>query len=207
MLTLYYAKGTAALAPHILLEELGTPYEARKIDFRENEQRSPDYLSVNPKGRVPALITEHGTLTETPAILYYLAQTHPKADMAPTDPFGLAVAQAFNVYLSATVHINHAHKMRGARWCDDEAAHRAMAAKVPETMTESARMIEEHYLKGPYVLGERYSICDPYLFVIERWMEADGADLSGCPNLRAHFEMMSARPAVQRVMELHGGRR
>ena len=76
MLTFYYATNTCALASHIALEEAGATYETRWIDFAAAEQTKPDYLKINPKGRVPALVTERGVLTETPAILAYIAQTH-----------------------------------------------------------------------------------------------------------------------------------
>jgi len=109
MFRLYYAPSTCALATHIALEEVGTPYEAVLIDFRSQSQRSPEYLAVNPKGRVPALVTESGTLTETPALLWFVAQRFPKAELAPlSDPFALAQIQEFNSYLCSTVHVAHA---------------------------------------------------------------------------------------------------
>ncbi len=96
MLTFYYATNTCALASHIALEEAGTDYEARWIDFGAAEQTKPDYLKINPKGRVPSLMTERGVLTETPAILAYVAQTHAAAQLAPLDdPFAFAELQSF----------------------------------------------------------------------------------------------------------------
>jgi glutathione S-transferase len=83
MFRLYYAPGTCALATHIALEEAGAPYEAILVDFRSQSQRSPEYLAVNPKGRVPALVTESGTLTETPALLCFVAQRFPNAELGP----------------------------------------------------------------------------------------------------------------------------
>jgi len=116
MFRLYYAPSMCALATHIALEEVGAPYEAVLVDFRSQSQRSPEYLSVNPKGRVPALVTENGTLTETPALLWFVAQRFPKAELAPlSDPFALAQIQEFNSYLCSTVHVAHAHRMRGGR--------------------------------------------------------------------------------------------
>jgi len=203
MITLYYAKGTAALAPHILLEDANADYKAQLVDFSKQEQQSPEYLATNPKGRVPTLETPQGLLTETPAILAYIAQTHSNANLAPTDPFEFATAQAFNIYLAATVHVAHAHKMRGHRWSDDPAAHQSMTAKVAENMTECARMIETHYFKGPWVLGDNYSICDPYLFVISQWMPGDGVNLNDFPAIKEHFDAMKNRAAVQAVLELH----
>ncbi|MEM6666178.1 MAG: glutathione S-transferase family protein [Pseudomonadota bacterium] len=203
MTTLYYAKGTAAVAPHIMLEEIGTPYTLERLDFANKDQTSDAYLKVNPKGRVPALLTDKGILTETPAILAYLAQMYPDTGLLPADPFDFAEAQAFNTYLAATVHVNHAHKQRGHRWSDDPATYPAMQAKVTENMTECARMIEAHYFKGPWVMGEQYTLCDPYLFVVNRWIVADGVDMAAFPKLTAHTHAMWQRPAVKAIMPLH----
>ncbi|HEX3990747.1 MAG TPA: glutathione S-transferase N-terminal domain-containing protein, partial [Acetobacteraceae bacterium] len=97
MLRLYYAPGTCALATHIALEEAGASYEAVKVDFGAQAQRSPEYLALNPKGRVPALVTDNGILTETPALLCFVAQQFPAAELAPlSDPFVLAQIQDFN---------------------------------------------------------------------------------------------------------------
>src|ERR687886_1496416 len=99
MLKLFYAVGTCALASHITLEEAGAEYETVRLDFAAGDQRKPEYLKVNPKGRVPALITDRGVLTETPAILAYIAQVFPKAKLAPLDdPFDFAQVQSFNSY-------------------------------------------------------------------------------------------------------------
>ncbi|MDC1117699.1 glutathione S-transferase family protein [Alphaproteobacteria bacterium] len=203
MLTFYYAKSSAAYAPHILLEDIGADYNAVRIDFMTGEQRSPAYLAVNPKGRLPSLVTEKGVLTETPAILVYLAQRFPEQDLAPSDPFEFAIAQAFNSYMASTVHVAHAHKHRGARWADDPAAHEAMSAKVKENMTEYAQMIETHYFKGPYVLGDKFSFCDPYMALVTRWFKDDEVDLDSFAKIRAHDALMRERPSMQRVLELH----
>ena len=173
MLRFYYAKNSAAYAPHILLEDVGADYDAIKIDFASGEQRSDAYLDINPKGRVPSLITDQGILTETPAILAFIAHLYPEHNMAPESPFEFAVAQAFNCYIASTVHVAHAHKHRGARWADDETAHAHMRAKVHQNMTECAAVIEAHYLQGPWVLGDRYSMCDPYLCLL---YTSDAAD-------------------------------
>src|SRR4051794_35789547 len=101
------------LATHIALEEAGAPYEAVRVDFGSQAQRSPEYLAVNPKGRVPALVTDRGTLTETPGLLLFVAQRFPQAELAPlSDSFALAQVQEFNSYLCSTVHVAHAHGRR-----------------------------------------------------------------------------------------------
>jgi glutathione S-transferase len=199
-LTFFGAKGSCSLATHIALEEAGADYVFRKIDTAAGEQRTADYLKINPKARVPALVTEHGALTENVALLQFVAQSYPKAKLAPTDAFGLAKMNAFNAYLSSTVHVNHAHKMRGTRWSDDPAVVENLKIKVPQTMTDCAHLIETEYLAGPWVMGAQYTVADGYLYTIENWFEADGVDMSKFPKIVAHRAAMNARPAVQRVL-------
>ena len=203
MLTLYYSRASCAYAPHILLHDAGADFTTVEIDFATGEQTSPDFLAINPKGRVPALVTPEGILTENPAILLYIAQTHPETKLAPSEPFALARAQSFNMFLASTVHVAHSHKHRGARWADDPAAQAAMTAKVTENMAMYAGMIEAHYFTGPWVLGENYSMCDAYLALITRWLGADGVDLADFPNLQAHDALMRTRPSMQAVMGLY----
>ncbi len=201
MLTLFYALNTCALASHIALEDSGAAYEAKRLNFAENEQRKLEYLKINPKSRVPALVTDQGILTETPAILVYIAQSFPKANLAPiNDPFRLAQIQAFNSYLCSTVHVAHAHRMRGYRWSDDEAARETMKKKVPQNVGECFDLIEREYFKGPWVMGADYTIADPYLFTIARWLEADSVDPHRFPKVLDHRNRMTERPAVKKVL-------
>jgi glutathione S-transferase len=201
MYKVYYAPGTCALASHIALEEAGADYTAERLDFKSNQQQSPDYLKINAKGRVPALVTDKGVITETPAILAYIAQTFPKAKLAPIDdPFAFAQVQSFNTYLCATVHVAHAHKGRGYRWATDETSFADMKRMVPRSMAGAFELIEKGMLKGPWVMGEQYTICDPYLFTIALWLEGDGVDLAALPKVADHRNRMSDRPAVKKVL-------
>ncbi|MFZ5784477.1 MAG: glutathione S-transferase family protein [Pseudomonadota bacterium] len=200
MLTLYFAPNTCALATHIVLEEARAEYGTVRIDFAKAEQQSPSYLKINPKGRVPALVTDRGILTETPAMLAFVAQSFPGAALAPVDdPFAFAEVQAFNSYLCSTVHVAHAHRMRGQRWvdADDKAAIAAMQKKVPQSVGAGFELIEREMLKGPWVMGERYTICDPYLFTLAQWLEADGVDLSRIPRVMEHRRRMAERTPVR----------
>jgi glutathione S-transferase len=201
MIKLFYAPHTCALASHIALEEAGANYELALIDFDSNGQRKPEYLAINPKGRVPALQTERGILTETPAILAFIAQSFPQARLAPVeDHFAFARIQAFNNYLCATVHVAHAHRMRGSRWADDASAIAAMQRKVPQGVRECFGLIEQNMLRGPWVMGDTYTICDAYLFTLAQWLEADGVDLAGLPRVSEHRHMVSQRPATTRAI-------
>jgi glutathione S-transferase len=199
--TLYYAPHTCALATHIVLEEVGADYALERVDFSRNGQRDPEYLAINPKGRVPSLVTQRGVLTETPAMLVYVAQRFPDAGLAPIDdPFVFAQIQAFNAYLCATLHVAHAHRMRGHRWADDEATFEAMRRAVPRSVGGCFDLVEANMLKGPWVMGEAYTICDPYLFTLAQWLEADGVDPARIPKVIEHRRRVSERPAVQRAI-------
>ena len=204
MISLYYSPNSCALASHILLEEVGANYSVIEINFNKNEQKKFNYLSVNAKGRVPALLTEEGVLTETPAILLYIAQKYPQKNMAPlNDIYQLAKAQELNSYLCSTAHVAHAHLSRGSRWADDPAAIAAMTAKVPETVGACFSFLESGMSDSPWVLGDDYSICDPYLFTVTRWLKRDGVDRKNFPRIDAHYQRMKDRVAVRNVIHLH----
>ncbi|SIO63723.1 glutathione S-transferase [Bradyrhizobium erythrophlei] len=201
MFKLYFAPGTCALASHIALAEAGAAYTTVKLDFKANQQNSPEYLAINPKGRVPSLVTDRGVLTETPAMLAYIAQSFPLAKLAPLDdPFEFAKVQAFNSYLCSSVHVAHAHKGRGYRWATDEASFADMKRMIPKSVGASFALIERDMLKGPWVMGEQYTICDPYLYTLAGWLEGDSVDLSTLPRVMAHRQRMSERPAVKKVL-------
>jgi glutathione S-transferase len=201
MFTLYYTPNSCALASHLALELSGLPYAAKRVDMAKNEQRSPEYLAINPKGRVPALVTDRGVLTETPAILVYIAQLRPEAKLAPLDdPYDFAQLQSFNSYLASTVHVAHAHRYRGHRWTDSAEAMETMKKKVPQNMRDCFRYIEQDLLKGPWVLGAQLSVCDLYLFTIGRWLPGDEVDINEFPRVADHAGRLQQLPAVQRVL-------
>jgi glutathione S-transferase len=201
MIKLYYAAHTCSLASHIALEDAGAEYSIQRISFAAEEQRSAEYLAINPKARVPALVTDQGILTETPAMLVFIAQSFPQAKLASLDDaFFFAEVQAFNSYLCSTLHVAHAHRMRGTRWADEASAIAAMQRKVPDSVAACYRLIEDRMLRGPWVMGERYTICDPYLFTIAQWLEDDGVDPSKFPKVIGHRQRMSERAAVKRAI-------
>src|SRR3954469_19580112 len=135
MMKLYYTADTCSLASHIALNDAGADYSTVPISFASEEQRKPEYLAVNPKGRVPAMVTPRGILTETPAMLAFIAQSFPQARLAPLDDlFAFAELQAFNSYLCSTLHVAHAHRMRGYRWADEAASFADMLRKVPKSV-------------------------------------------------------------------------
>jgi glutathione S-transferase len=202
MLKLYYSPGSCALASHIALEEAGADYEAIRLSFKDEDQKKPEYLKINPKARVPALVTDRGVLTETPALLIYIAQNFPAAKLAPLDdPVALGKVQAFNSYLCSTVHVAHAHRMRGTRWTDDAAAIESMKKKVPQSVGECFALIEGEMFEGPWVMGKDYTVADGYLFTLTQWLGADGVDINKTPKIAEHFRRVGERPAVRKAVE------
>ena len=197
---LYYAKGTIAIATAIALHEAGLDFEPVRLDFRAGEQTGPEYQAINPKGRVPALVTDQGILTETGAILDYIADIAPAAGLRPSDAYEAAKMREAMCYIASTMHVNHAHKMRGHRWASEESSFADMKAKSVQTMTESAAHVEDHVLQGPYVLGETFSLADPYLYVACNWLEGDGVTVADYPKITAFIEAMRGRASVAQVI-------
>ena len=201
MFTLYYAPHTCSLASHIALEDAGAEFDLKRIDFETERQKSSAYVAINEKARVPAMMTPRGVLTETPAILAFIAQTFPEARLGPIDdPFAFAEMQAFNNYLCATLHVAHSHRMRGYRWADNPASFADMQRKVPASVGECYELIESRMLKGPWVMGESYTVADPYLFTLAQWLEDDGVVASRIPRIIEHRSRMAEMPNVKKAI-------
>ena len=199
---LFATPGTISVAVAIALEEAGVDHALHMVDFATDAQRTEAYLQINPKGRVPALALDDGTvLTETGALLDFVAAHDPR--LMPADPVHAAQARSVMYYLASTMHVNHAHKMRGHRWADREESWSDMTAKVPETMTESARFVEDNCIAGPFVLGAHFSIADCYLYTVCRWLPGDGVDLAPFPRIRAFMAEMEKRHSIE-VMQSKG---
>ena len=193
MLKLFATKHTVSLASALILEELGTEYELCLVDITARAQREKPYLDINPKGRVPTLVTPNGILTETGAILEYIAP-----NLMPEDAFTCAKIREFMHYLAATMHVNHAHKLRGKRWADLKESRADMTAKVPQTMSESCAYVET-LIMGPYIFGSEITIADAHLFTLSQWLEGDGVDINIYPKLAAFERAFASRPSVAAV--------
>ena len=196
---LHYAPNTISIAVAIALDEAGLEHSRVAVDFKSGEQRQPDYLALNPKGRVPALETPQGVLTETGAIFEYLASRAPDLNLVPADPWAAAQMRSVMYYLASTMHVNHAHKYRGLRWANEDASIADMRAKVPETMAASCAYIENHCALDPFVMGREMTVADPWLFTICTWLEGDGVQITDFPRLAAFYELMQTRPSIAAV--------
>lgn len=196
MLKLFCAPMTISTAVVVALNE-GVHWEPVRVDVAGGEQTRSEYLRINPKGRVPVLLTPEGPLTETGAILEYLGETA-LPDLVPADPLHRARMREVMYYLGTTMHVNHAHMRRAYRWADRQSSHEDMAAKVPETMAASCAYVED-LIVGPYVFGNALTLADPYLYTITSWLENDGVDIADYPKLAAFKSAMEERASVKKA--------
>lgn len=205
---LFYSPNACSRAVHIALVDAGAEFEPVQVDLPGGEQRTPEYRAINPKGRVPVLVTDRGPLTEVLAILAYVGQAYPEARLAPLDDaFAMGELHALNSFLASSVHVTFAHYFRGPRYAEGPAAHEAMKAKVPPTLHEHFTVLEDR-MRGPWALGEIYSVADPYLFLMGAWLSRAETfpALSRYPKLADHAKRMRERPAVQKVIAFEDAR-
>lgn len=197
MLTLYYSPGACSMASHIVLEESGEKYEAKKVDLAGGEQRTEAYLKINPLGRVPALRLDNGEpLAENTAILPYLGK---RFDLWPKDAIAEAKALSIIGFFATSVHPAHAHVGRPERYASDSTAF--------ATIKETGLKAFHGYLKqidgmlvGREWFSDRYSVLDPYGLVFYTWGVRRQLPMGELKNYTAHKDRMLARPAVQRVV-------
>lgn len=200
MLKLYYSPGACALASHIAFEEAEADYEAVKIDLKKGEQRTPEYLAVNPAGVTPALATDDGVLTENLVIMDFIARRHPDKALQPVDGFDWAQLTAFNTWLTASLHPALGRLLYSRPPLEGEAREAALANAL-----QKLDLAEQTLLKGPWVRGEAYSTGDGYLSVFTRWARQAGIlDKTRFPKLNAHLDVVQTRPAVQRALKAQG---
>ena len=204
MMKLFYAPGACSLGIHVLLEEIGAPFEPVRVNLREGEQHQPGFQAVNPKGKVPALVREDGsTLTEFPAIAFHLAATYPQATMMPGASAEVTRALEATDYAVATVHMQGFSRIfRPANFAPSESDHEAVKAKGMEIFTKGLHVLDKA-LEGRDFFAGAYSFGDMAPFYICFW-GADRLKLELPSRLAAHYAAMRARPAVQRVMEREG---
>jgi len=197
MLTLYFAPGACSMAAHIVLEEGGEKYEAKRVDLAKGEQRTETYLKINPQGRVPALgLDDGGSLTENTAILPYLGK---RFGLWPTD--SLAEAKALSVigFFAASVHPAHAHVGRPERYAADAAAFPTIKETGLKAFHNYLRQVDG-MLAGREWFSDRYSVLDPYGFVFYTWGVRRELPMAQLANYTAFKDRMLARPAVERVV-------
>ncbi|HLW91239.1 MAG TPA: glutathione S-transferase family protein [Roseiarcus sp.] len=207
MMKLYFTPGTCSLASHIALEEVGARFESSRIDFSADQQNSPEYLRINAKGRVPTLVDGDWVLTESPAILRYIAARHPGTGLWPWDPREEARCAEWLAWLSSTIHVAFAHVRRANRYAADPRAIEDVIATGKKTCRDLWQAVDAKIGRGPWAIGERYSVADPYLLVYWTWGRGPALGFEverDLPNWTAHARRMAARPAVQKVFAREG---
>jgi glutathione S-transferase len=201
---LLFAPGACSLGIHLLLEEIGKPYETQRVNLQEGAQYKPEFTEVNPKSKVPTLVRDDGSvLTEFPAIAYWLASTNPQAKLLPSDANDQARALEAMDYVVATMHMQGFTRIfRPGNFAPNAADEEAVKARGKEIFEKGLAVMDKALAGKEYVVGP-FSIADAALFYVEFWAAARvKMDLPA--NSAAHFKRMLARPAVQRMMEQEG---
>jgi len=202
MLTLYCAPGSCSTASHIVLEEMGVPYRATRVDFTTAEQRSATFLRLNPRGKVPVLVDGETVITENVAIQYHLAMTHPEARLWPDDHDGRVRWLSFIAWLANSVQPDARHITRPENYSDDPSTHPALQTKGRATLVLWMRTLDETLASRHWMLGDRYTTADPYALVFAGVAERFCVPIGGFGNLVGWVHRMLERPAVRRILEL-----
>lgn len=208
-LKLYYSPGACSLASHIALEEAGAAFEPVLTPTASGAQRTPEYLAINPKGRVPTLVDGDFVLTENPAILRYIGARHPEARLWPSNPQQEARCAEWLAWCSSGLHPTYSHVSRPERYATSEPA-RADVVETGRAATRSLwRDVDRKIAReaAPWLLGADYSVADIYVFVLWAWARSPALGIEPARDLHAwteHARRMGERPAVRRVLEREG---
>ncbi|HEY5411502.1 MAG TPA: glutathione S-transferase family protein [Caulobacteraceae bacterium] len=183
MLTLYFAPGSSSMAPHVALHEIGAPFEPRPLSFHNRETRTPEFLAINPAGKVPVLAVDGRPISEVLAILVYLARAYPEAGLLPDDPVAEGQVLALMSFLASTVHPVRKQGLGVAR--------------------ATYQMLDDRLGDADWAVGGRYSIADIHLFRLFWRFRGSLEPAPGAfANLTRHYDRMMARPAVKKTIEI-----
>jgi glutathione S-transferase len=200
---LLYAPGACSIGIHILLEEIGLPYESERVNLQQGEQYKPPFTAVNPKSKVPVLVRDDGSvLTEYPAIAYWLARKNPSAALLPEDLDQQSRVLELTDYVVATVHMQgFARQFRPANFTPNAADEETVKARGKEIAEKGFAVLDKALAGKDYAVGA-FSFADTAIFYVSFWTQRVGIVLP--PAVAAHFERMTARPSVQRVLQQEG---
>ncbi|TPG57210.1 glutathione S-transferase [Roseomonas nepalensis] len=203
---LYFAPGACSMGIHVILEEIGKPYELAPVALKEGAQHKPEFQAVNPKSKVPALELdgEGRALTEWPAIALYLAGSNPEANLMPRDPAAQARALEAIDYVTGTIHPNaFTRQFRPGNFSVREEDHPQVIEQAQQNAEKFFNLVEKNWAGDTWVLPEGYSVADAALFFVEYW-QAKRVGKPLPPKLDRHLKAMLERPAVKRVLEQEG---
>ena len=202
---LYYAPGACSIGIHVLLEEIGKPYQAEAVNFREGAQYKPPFTGVNPKSKVPTLERDDGSiLTEFPVIARWLAMQNPQAALIPQDQETDIRAMEVMEYCVGTIHAQGFTRLfRTERFAPSASDHEAVKAAGRDAIEKGFAVVDKALAGKSYLGGNALSAADAALFYVEFWA-AKRVGMTLPPNCAAHFDRMMARPAVQRALQQEG---
>ncbi|SMH32835.1 glutathione S-transferase [Mesorhizobium australicum] len=199
--TLFYSPGACSLASHIALEESGHPYRAIETLLAKNQHQTPEFLEINPRGRVPALSVDGKVITENTAILTWIATAYPEAGLLPTDLISRMQCVAQMAWFSNTPHIFQRARFRPHRFVDHEDMHDAIRTKAASSYWECMREIDALIGDNHWMMGDAYTVVDPYALVFYGWGTSNGLPMQDLKNYTRHKVQMLQRPAVIAVIE------
>ena len=203
-LALYYSPGACSIAPHIALEEAGADFEARRIMLAEGQHRTPEYLALNPKGRVPLLLIDDQPLSELPAIVGFIGARFGTPGSVPQgDALAAARANEMLSWCGSTVHIGFAQVFRPERFASADHA-KALQASGRENLAGYFSEIEERLAASDWLAADSFTAADSYVFAFYRWGRRIGMDMGAYPSWYAHCARLLDRPAVQRAVANEG---
>ena len=203
MLQLHYYPSNASMAPHLVLEELGVPYELALVDRTAGAHKSPAYLALNPNGLIPVLVDGDSVLYESAAICLHLVDTHPQAGLAPA--VGTPQRAQFYkwlIWLTNTLQATLIVYFYPERWADDPAAAAQVKAHAEAKVGALLDILDAELARhgGPWLLGARYGAADAYAFMLCRWTRGFARPARSLPHLGPYLQRLLDRPALQRVL-------
>jgi glutathione S-transferase/GST-like protein len=201
MYKLFWAKSMGSMAPEVLFEEIGAEYEKIAVDLEKEENRSGEFLAVNPTGQIPALILPDGTvMTESAAMVLHICDRHPEAKLAP--PAGSSESARFQrwlVFMAATLYSTDQRLYYADRMTTDAAGTAAIEAAARAAMDRHFALMDDALNPGPYLLGETYSAADVYLWMLAKWHPDEKQLFANNPRIAKLVDLVEARPAVAKV--------
>jgi len=201
---LYYAPGACSMASHICLEELGLPYETQRLNLANGDQRKPEYLALNPRGRVPTAVVDGKVLTENVGIMSYFGGGYGHGKVWPKDTWHQGMLVSTMAWLSNTVHTTYAHTFRPERYADDTGAQDAVKAKARQMYGDYLKEIDNLLAGRKWAIGNHYTVADGYLLVFYRWGNRQGFPVKSMANYTRLANEVMGRPAVAKVMADEG---
>jgi glutathione S-transferase len=201
MMTLYFSPGACSLASHIGLEETSAPYELKPILLAKGQQRTEDYLKINPRGKVPALSVDGKILVENTAILTYLARRFPEKGLMPTDPAEEARCIGTMCWFSSVVHPSYQRFHRPERFAENEAAHAGVKENGRKMFWANLQEIDSMIQANDWVMGREFTAVDPYALVFYGWGARSGFPMKELSAYTDWQERMMKRPTVKKSVD------